>query len=339
LVRAWTPEGIDQWCFQEGDVMSEVVREPDVSTADEDGAAAAEQLMGSFSRRGLLKRGAIGGGAVLGGGSLLSALMAESARASTALSVLSEPSGATPFLKIFQIAEVAEQLAVTFYSNGVANAKALGLTSVELNQIKAAGIEEQIHHDFFAAITGTNPIAPTTFSFPGGAATFTDLATFIYTQQALEFVFDSAFLAAVRELSVQGAHRAAQIAAQIACVESEHRVLGRDILARHGIKTVKTPPVNLALGPGDVLYPPPDPAVPAEFSTDPADNLAFVPVFFDSVGDAPRTVAAAGFLSPKPGNSYSYHKIDFKSSTYASVYANVYFRSPTINVGAHPITH
>jgi len=33
---------------------------------------------------------------------------------------------------------------------------------------------------------------------------------------------------------------------------------------------------------------------------------------------APKTVAAAGFLSPTAGNSYPYHPIDFKSSTYAS---------------------
>lgn len=266
--------------------------------------------------------------------------MAESARASGGLSALAEPGGGpTPFMTIFQIAEIAEQLAVTFYSNGVANASALGLSANDLAEIKAAGIEEQIHHDFFATITGVNPIQPTTFSFPAGSKTFTDLQTFIFTQQALEFVFDSAFLAAVRELSMLGAHRAAQIAAQIACVEAEHRALGRDILAGHGITSVMAPPVQLALGPGDILNPPPDPAVPAAFSTVPADNLAFFPVFFDHVGDAPATVKAAGFLSPTTGNSYTYQPIDFTSSAYSSVYANVYFRTPTINVGAHPVTH
>jgi hypothetical protein len=309
----------------------------DPLAAASEGSTAADLLTASLSRRSLLKRGALGAGAVLGGSSLLSAITAEAARAQSGLSVLSEPANdITPFAQIFQIAEIAEQLAVTFYSNGVANAGTLGLSGPELDAIKAAGIEEQIHHDFFAVITGTNPIAPTTFSFPAGSKTFSDLATFIFTQQALELVFDSAFLAAVRELSHQDAHRAAQIAAQVACVEAEHRALGREILTRHGITTMQAPMV--ALGAGDILNPPPTPTVPATITTSPADNLAFAPVFFDAVGDAPATVAAAGFLSATAGNSYSYQPIDFKSPTYNTVFANIYFQTPTINVSSQPTT-
>jgi len=298
-------------------------------------AATATLLTSLMSRRTLLKRASVTGGVALSAGGIFSALAAEGAYAGQSLSVLAEPDDVTPFNEIFKIAETAEQLAITFYSNGVANAGALGLSATELASIKAAGIEEQIHHNFFASITGVDPIQPTTFSFPAGSKTFTDLATFIFTQQVLEFVFDSAFLAAVRELSHLRAHRAAQIAAQIACIESEHRVLGRAILVDHGITSMTTPKAPVT----GVLNPPPNPPPGPTIPTVPANNLVFAPVFIEAVKDAPALVAKAGFLSPVAGNTYSYTPIDPTSSTYSTVFDGIYFRDPTINLGDEPINN
>ncbi len=174
---------------------------------------------------------------------------------------------------ILTVARTAEQLAVTFYTNGLANAAALGLTAVQRGQLQAALVEEQIHQQFFTANGGMS--LADTFSFPQGARTFTDLQTFIATQQQLEGVFDSAFLAAVREFSELGQPRLAQIAAQIACVESEHRVLGRAIAG-----------------------------------LEPADNWTYAPVQVDFVRNAPAAVAAAGYLSPVAGNTYRYMQVD-----------------------------
>ncbi len=174
---------------------------------------------------------------------------------------------------IFTVARTAEQLAVTFYKNGLDNADALGLGPEAQGQIQAALVEEQIHQQFFTA-QGGDSLADT-FSFPQGARTFSDLGTFIATQQMLEGVFDSAFLAAIREFAEMGEPRLAQIAAQIACIESEHRALGRDI-----------------------------------GSLDPADNWTYAPVLVAFVADAPAAVAAAGFLSPVPGNTYKYVPVD-----------------------------
>ncbi|MDQ2787692.1 MAG: ferritin-like domain-containing protein, partial [Chloroflexota bacterium] len=137
------------------------------------------------------------------------------------------PSNAAKIKAIFTVARTAEQLAVTFYSNGVKNAAVLGLTPTQLGQIQAALVEEQLHQILFTA-QGGDSLADT-FSFPQGAATFTNLQTFIATQQMLEGVFDSAFLAAVREFAEIGEPQLAQIASQIASVESEHRALGRAI--------------------------------------------------------------------------------------------------------------
>ncbi len=173
---------------------------------------------------------------------------------------------------ILSVAATAERLAVTFYTNGVANFGRLGISGAAADAIEAALIEEQIHELFFVANGGT-PLA-STFSFPHGDDTFEDLNLFIATQQQLEGVFDSAFLAAIHEFAAMGQPVLARIAGQIATIESEHRALGRFI--------------------GGLV---------------PADNWAFAPVLIPSVGAAPAIVKEAGYLSPRPGNSYTYHQV------------------------------
>lgn len=180
---------------------------------------------------------------------------------------------ADSIVDILTVARTAEQLAVTFYTNGIANADKLGITGDNLAYLKAALVEEQIHQQFFTANGGKSLAA--TFSFPQGPQTFTDLKTFIATQQQLEGVFDSAFLAAIMEFAQLGRPDLAQIAGQIATVESEHRALGRVI--------------------GGLV---------------PADNWAFTPVLVTSVGAAPALVQKAGYLSPMSGNSYTYQQVD-----------------------------
>lgn len=287
----------------------------------------------------MLDRGAAGGLALTSAG-LLSGLVAEAASARGGKrGPLPEPNELTRPVEIFRIAAIAEQLAVTFYPNGVANASALGLDDFDLQIIKAAGIEEQIHQKFFTAVialltNGKAPrtVGPTTFSFPF-PNTFTNLATFIATQQALEGVFDSAFLAAIRELSRQGQHRAAQIAGQVATIESEHRALGRAIAARHGIKTLPNPLAGMFRLSEPDFFKFSDNFEGKTVPTMPPNNWGFAPVFLESVGDAPGIVKKAGFLSPKKGNSYEYDPIDFNSSAYREVFENVFFREPLINLG------
>ncbi len=252
--------------------------------------AATEQLFASFasarSRRSLLKGAIAATGAVAGVGAL-SVLPASARRigpwdAQEANQTTTGTTAARPFTfhkpavdtpaTILTVARTAEQLAVTFYSNGIANASQLGISGNDLQDLKAIMVEEQIHQQFFAANGGAS--LTETFSFPHGAQTFTDLNTFIATQQQLEGVFDSAFLAAVLEFAQMGRPDLAQIAAQIAMIEEGHRVLGR----RLG---------NLA----------------------PSENEVFAPALLATVGDAPALVQKAGYLSPTSGNSYTYHEV------------------------------
>jgi len=179
----------------------------------------------------------------------------------------------TAVQNIFTVARTAEQLAVTFYTNGLRNANALRFGPRTRQRLEAALIEEQIHQQFFTA-NGGQSLADT-FSFPNGERTFFDVRLFVETQQQLEGVFDSAFLAAVREFAELGQPRFAQIAAQIACVEAEHRVLGRVILG-----------------------------------AEPADNFTYTPVLVNYVADAPNLVKQSGYLSPVPGNTFTYAAVN-----------------------------
>ncbi len=236
----------------------------DTETATNDTAAILS------SRRSILKNAAIAGLAVTGAGVLTGKAAHAAATADDRPSF--DP---TADHAIFTVARTAEQLAITFYTNGVKNAAALGITGDNLVYLKAALIEEQIHQIFFRTHGGASLAA--TFSFPD-PKTFTDLQTFIATQQTLEGAFDSAFLAAVKEFAQLGEPRHAQIAAQIAMVESEHRVLGRVIAG-----------------------------------LSPADNWTYAPVLVHKVADAPGVLAGAGFLSPEkyPNNSYTYQEVTF----------------------------
>jgi len=232
---------------------------------------ATANLMASFSsrrsRRSLLK-GAVAGAAgvaAVGAGSLL---LPKYAHASGG--------GEGPedtIVQILSIAATAEQLAVTFYAQGIANASKLQITGANYDYLVAAIVEEQIHRDFLVA-NGGKPITDT-FSFPHGAETFKDQLTFVNTLQQLEEAFIAAYLAAVSEFSQYGQHRLAQIAAQIMGVEAEHRGLGRSISSNFPF----------------------------------ADNFAFEPALVESVGDAVGVLAAEGYLSPKGGNSYKYQPV------------------------------
>jgi len=233
------------------------------------------------SRRNVLKGAVAGAAGVTGLAVAGSALLSQHAVHAAAAY---DPNCVTPIKDILTIARTAERLAVTFYTNGLNHADRLGISGADRQYIRAALIEEQIHELFFASAGGK--YLASTFSFPYGEETFENLKLFIKTQQQLEGVFDSAFLAAVKEFGLQGHPELSQIAAQIACIEAEHRALGRAI--------------------GGYV---------------PADNWAFTPVLIAKVGDAPALVAKAGYLSPKPGNTYTYHQVSTEDS-------GVIYRSP-----------
>jgi len=159
---------------------------------------------------------------------------------------------------IFTAALIAEDLATTFYYNGLVgpvimdpNLAGPGGSPHNLNPtdsnagnvayLQAAFTEEIDHADLMRTLLGLGSSQQDpyqTFYFPSG--TFDTLGPFLALLDALENAFIGAYLTAVQEFAVLAVNGAsgytsdqleyfAKVAASIGCVEAEHRVLGRVI--------------------------------------------------------------------------------------------------------------
>lgn len=162
--------------------------------------------------------------------------------------------------QIFTAALIAEDLATTFYYNGLVGAvlqdpalagpggrvtHAPNGDQDNVNYIRAALFEEITHANLFRTLLGISSSAGDpvqTFYFPAG--TFNTLAPFIGTLEALENAFIGAYLNAIREFARMSAAAGtgsdftsgqlsyfSEVSATIMGIECEHRVLGRDIIS------------------------------------------------------------------------------------------------------------
>lgn len=193
----------------------------------------------------------------LGLGAATTGLLLPNALAETSGSQATEQAADT-VTEIFQAALVAEDLATTFYYNGlvgrVIDNPALagsggGIHDItngnqgNVQYIQAALTEEINHANLFRSLLGgrhstSDPYQ--TFHFPAG--TFDQIGSFLSILSALENAFIGAYLNAVQEFALMSAHVGphskytatqlqyfAKVAASIMGVECEHRVLGNVI--------------------------------------------------------------------------------------------------------------
>ncbi len=181
-------------------------------------------------------------------------------------------SGGSKLKEFFSILATGEALFTTFYTHGVENHEQLGINGEALDALEAIRTEEQIHYNFAVANGGVP--ATTHFSFPHGPETFTNRSLFLATQQLSEDLTNGALLAWILDMAEMGLPRLAQIGGQLMQVEGGHRVVGRVIM-----------------------------------HADPWDNWAFGPVSLENFLQVPAVVAAAGFLSPRPGNDFVFHPV------------------------------
>ncbi|HXW71600.1 MAG TPA: hypothetical protein VEK34_09180 [Methylocella sp.] len=184
-----------------------------------------------------------------------------------------EAAGLTDY---FSVLATGEALFVTFYENAVKHAEELRLYGDALVAIQAILAEEQLHYNF-AVNNGGTP-ATTHFSFPYGADTFKHRRLFLKTQQLGEELTNGALLAWIFDMASMGNTRLAQIGGQLQQVEGGHRVIGRVI--------------------GD---------------EDPWGDWGFGPVaaaLNNNFLNVPTVVAAAGFLSPVPGNDFTFQPVN-----------------------------
>jgi hypothetical protein len=215
----------------------------------------------NFDRRRFLQATGIAGmgaaaTALIGGSA--TALAAQELAPKASSGNVSDPITKDTPAQIFTAALIAEDLATTFYYNGLVGAvlqdpnlagpggtvtHAPNGDQDNVNYIRAALNEEYTHAALFRDLLGisgpaSDPVQ--TFYFPAG--TFDTLAPFIGTLEALENAFIGAYLAAIREFARMSAVAGtgsdftsgqlsyfSEVSAAIMGVECEHRVLGRDI--------------------------------------------------------------------------------------------------------------
>jgi Ferritin-like domain len=203
-----------------------------------------QQLPVRSTRRQLVKRAAIAGGAVAGLG-LLGPVA--TAGAATDADVVNFGNAAVG----------AERIAVAFYSNALGESSPFGvsgdvashtlLNSGHRDYFEAARNQEASHLAVLESLGLSFPFR--TFAFPAG--TFASAGAMLAIGEQLERVFIGAYLGAVKTGAATGTATGqfvAEAAAQIVGIECEHRVLIRDIAGED--------PPNDRFYEGDVASPP-----------------------------------------------------------------------------------
>ncbi len=234
-----TSELMDSEINIQGDYMSEILVDKLLSPT----------LKRTLSRRGFVRNLGFAGAAAAGTGLLAGCGSSMTVKAA---STPDNTSGDTA-QQIFTAALIAEDLATTFYFNGLNSGSVTsGLQPGDISYLQAA-LNEEIDHanllrtQLSSSDSTTDPVQM--FLFPAGA--FTSLTGFLSTLDALENAFIGAYLAAVKEFAQMAADTKsgaltqtsvagpvytsvqleyfAEISASIMGVECEHRALGRDI--------------------------------------------------------------------------------------------------------------
>jgi hypothetical protein len=222
---------------------------------------ALETVKKNFDRRKFLQAGSIAG---IGAAATTLIGSATTSLAQGLTPQLSSGNVQDPVTKdtpaeIFTAALIAEDLATTFYYNGLVGpviqdpnlagpgGTATHVTSAgnlgNVDYLRAALTEEIAHADLFRALLGISGPAKDpgqTFYFPSGV--FDTLGPFIATLEALENAFIGAYLNAIVEFARMATAAGkvtnytweqlayySEVAGSILGVESEHRVLGRVI--------------------------------------------------------------------------------------------------------------
>jgi len=223
---------------------------------------SAELIQARLDRRKFFRQAGL-----FGLGAAASGLIADSAVAQKPVNPVVTDQERDTVTEIFTAALIAEDLASTFYYNGLVGpviqdpnlagpgGSATNVTTGDfgnVNYIRAALSEEITHANLLRSLLGiSGPAADPvqTFYFPVGS--FDTLAAFIGLLEVLENAFIGAYLTAVQEFAIKASNIAiiqqfypkdpdakytatqlayfAKVSASIMGIECEHRVLGRDI--------------------------------------------------------------------------------------------------------------
>ena len=137
--------------------------------------------------------------------------------------------GADTNAAILKAARTAEELATTFYYQGIAGPTAAKLGPVHdhgnLNYFQAALWQEYQHVRILTNLLGADRYGTGTFYFP--TSWFDNAGNFLAALDVLETAFIGAYLAAIREFAENGFPFYSEVAGEFLGTECEPRVLGR----------------------------------------------------------------------------------------------------------------
>jgi hypothetical protein len=139
-------------------------------------------------------------------------------------SSVSAAEGGDDVQTILNLAATAETLAVTHYYS-IIMSRTFDLADDEIVYLKFALDQEQSHLEFLNA----NGAKSLTSSFYVPSTLLSDKGVFVQVTDTAETAFVGAYLAATRRFADLGNSRLAATAAQVACIESQHLALVRDI--------------------------------------------------------------------------------------------------------------
>jgi rubrerythrin len=191
---------------------------PSILDLDRDGAIQETAEAAGVNRGELLKRAAMGGGAILGTSALLGMLPGAAFASSNGRQATSSAAGD---VAILNYALTLEYLEAAFYAEGVAKA---GLTGKYQVFAKTVAKDEAQHVAFLKSALGMHAVKKPTFDFQGTTGA---KASFLKTSMVLEDTGVSAYAGAAPMISNK---KTLAAALSVHSVEARHAAWVRDLL-------------------------------------------------------------------------------------------------------------
>jgi Ferritin-like domain len=208
---------------------------------DVDGAIQETAEAAGVNRSDLLKRAAVGGGAVIGTSALLGMLPTVAFGASSGREARS---GAAGDIAILNFALTLEYLEAAFYAESVSKGALKGETA---KFAKVVASHEAQHVAFLKTALGAKAVKMPTFDFKGTTA---NQATFEKTAMALEDTGVSAYAGAAPLISNK---KTLAAALSVHSVEARHAAWIRDIIGKGGAPVPAPQPFDPAKTKAQVL--------------------------------------------------------------------------------------
>ena len=188
---------------------------PTLADVDTDGAIQETAERAGVNRADLLKRAAIGGGAILGTASLLGAIPGAAFASSKG------SARASSDVDILNFALTLEYLEAAFYAEAVSKGKLTGATA---KYAKVVASDEAQHVAFLKTALGMHAVKKPTFDFKGTTAA---MGSFQKTAMALEDTGVSAYAGAAPMISNK---KTLSAALSVHSVEARHAAWIRNIM-------------------------------------------------------------------------------------------------------------